>query len=171
MSDEFIRQMARHSDYGSEEEVWTVFRDRFMLKGRCEARGVRKCPCKPWVVASYLLEQSANGVAAQVLVAMLEAISALHDYHNLSNPCATRVVSLALEQIVHPEIPRSWNREEKAAWARLPPPVRDAIARRENDRDKELRRLQNKQRQTATAPEAKPVADIEDKANDDQKAQ
>jgi hypothetical protein len=33
MSDEFIRQMARHSDYGSEEEVWTVFRDRFMLKG------------------------------------------------------------------------------------------------------------------------------------------
>ena len=55
----------------------------------CEARGVRKCPCKPWVVASYLLEQSANGVPAQVLVAMLEAITALHDYHNLSNPTAT----------------------------------------------------------------------------------
>jgi hypothetical protein len=115
----------------------------------CEARGVRKCPCKPWVVASYLLEQSANGVPAQVLVAMLEAISALHDYHNLSNPCATRVVNLALEQVVHPEIPRSWDKNERAEWARLPPPVRDAIARRENDRDKELRRLQ------ARAAEAK----------------
>jgi hypothetical protein len=110
----------------------------------CEARGVRKCPCKPWVLASYLVEQSANGVPAQVLVAMLEAISALHDYHNLSNPCATRVVNLALEQIVHPEIPRSWTREERAEWIKLPPPVRDAIARRENDRDRELRRLQTK---------------------------
>lgn len=68
----------------------------------CEARGVRKCPAKPWVIASYLAEQSANGVPAQNLVAMLEAITALHDYHNLSNPCATRVVNLALEQIVHP---------------------------------------------------------------------
>lgn len=132
----------------------------------CEARGVRKCPCKPWVVASYLLEQSANGVPAQVLVAMLEAITALHDYHNLSNPTATRIVNLALEQVVHPEIPRSWNRNERAEWAKLPPPVRDAIARRENDRDKELRQLQNKQRQTATAPEAKPVANIEDKTNE-----
>ena len=27
----------------------------------CEARGVRKCPCKPWVVATYLLEKSAEG--------------------------------------------------------------------------------------------------------------
>jgi hypothetical protein len=108
----------------------------------CEARGVRKAPAKSWVVASYLVEQSANGVPAQVLVAMLEAISALHDYHNLSNPCATRVVNLALEQIVHPEIPRSWTREERAEWIKLPPPVRDAIGRRENDRDRAVRRAQ-----------------------------
>ena len=88
------------------------------------------------------------GATAQVILAMLAAVQELHDYHNLSNPCATRVVNLALEQVVHPQIPRSWNKEERAEWAKLPLPVRDAIARRENDRDKELRRLQNKQRQT-----------------------
>jgi hypothetical protein len=95
---------------------------------------------------------------------MLEAITALHDYHNLSNPCATRVVNLALEQIVHPEIPRSWTKDERAEWAKLPPPVRDAIARRENDRDRAVRRAQSElaelKRQSATAPaEAKPVAE------------
>jgi hypothetical protein len=128
----------------------------------CEARSVRKCPCKPWVVASYLLEQNANGVPAQVLVAMLEAISALHDYHNLANPCATRVVNLALEKIISPEVPRSWTREERAEWIKLPPPVRDAIARRENDRDKQIRRLQNLTKQRPqTEPNSKSVINEE----------
>jgi hypothetical protein len=75
---------------------------------------------------------------------------------------------------VYQDWPRSWPREDKVRFAELDPDIREIISKRENDRDKELRRLQNKvaadlQRQTATAPEAKPVADIEDKSNDDQK--
>jgi len=52
-------------------------------------------------------------------------------------------VDAALSEIVKTDPPRSWRTEERAEWARLPPAVRDAITRRENDRDKELRRLQS----------------------------
>jgi hypothetical protein len=92
----------------------------------------------------------------------------------LANPVTTAIVRAALETIIKTDPPRSWPREDKVRFAELDPDIREIISKRENDRDKELRRLQNKvaadlQRQTATAPEAKPVADVEDKSNDDQK--
>jgi hypothetical protein len=40
--------------------------------------------------------------------------------------------------------PRSWNRREKLLWTTLPAGIREAIVRRESDRDRELRRLQSK---------------------------
>jgi hypothetical protein len=117
----------------------------------CEARGVRKCPCKPWVVATYLLEKSAEGIPAEPLLSTLAAVTALHDYHGLSNPVATRVVNLALEKILREERQPRWTKDELIEWRHLPLPVRNAISRREDDRDRELRRLQNeaaKRRQT-----------------------
>ena len=110
----------------------------------CEARSVRKCPCKPWVLATYLLGKSAEGIPAEPLLATLAAVAALHDYHGLSNPVATRVVNLALEQILREERQPRWSKDELIEWRHLPLPIRNAIARREDDRDHELRRLQNK---------------------------
>jgi hypothetical protein len=117
----------------------------------CEARGVRKCPVKNWVLATYLLEKSAEGIPAEPLLATLAAVAALHDHHNLSNPTATRVVNLALEHILREEKQPRWSKDELIEWRHLPLPIRNAIARREEDRDRELRRLQNeaaKRRQT-----------------------
>jgi hypothetical protein len=111
----------------------------------CEARSVRKWPCKPWVLATYLLEKSAEGIPHEPLLATLAAVAALHDFHGLNQPTTARVVNLALEQILREERPpRSWNKDELIEWRLLPPPIRNAIARRENDRDNELRRLQSK---------------------------
>ena len=70
------------------------------LQSGVPARFVRKCPAKPAMVATFLLEQSALGASAQVVVAMLAAIEAIHQHHMLSNPCATAVVDAALDQIV-----------------------------------------------------------------------
>jgi hypothetical protein len=125
----------------------------------CEAKGVRKCACKPWIVATYLLEKSAEGVPAEPLLATLAAVAALHDYHGLSNPVATRVVNLALEQILREERPpRSWNKDELIEWRLLPAPIRNAISRRENERDRALsRRLQADKERLQTAPATKPV--------------
>jgi hypothetical protein len=110
----------------------------------CEARGVRKCPVKPWVLATYLLEKSMEGIPAEPLLATLAAVADLHDYHGLSNPSATRVVNLVLEKILREVRQPRWSKDELIEWRHLPLPVRNAIARRENDRDQELRRLQNK---------------------------
>jgi hypothetical protein len=109
----------------------------------CEARGVRKCPVKNWVLATYLLEKSAEGVPAEPLLATLAAVAALHDHHNLGNPVATRVVNLALEQILREERQPRWSKDELVEWRHLPLPIRNAISRREEDRDRELRRVQN----------------------------
>src|SRR5262249_26479103 len=52
--------------------------------------------------------------------------------------------------------PRSWNKDEKASWVQLPPEIKAAIGRREHQREKELRRLQNQvaELRHKTAPES-----------------
>ncbi len=109
----------------------------------CADRRVCSCPAQPAAVATFLLEQSALGASTEVVIATLKAIQTIHDFHNLSNPCATRLVNHVLEQIVTAETP-NWNKDEKAAWAKLPMLVREAISRRERDRDRVLRTAQNR---------------------------
>jgi hypothetical protein len=119
-------------------------RDRFGLFEKwCSDKSVRRLPAKPWVVAAFILDQTANGRDAQGCLALLAAIEAVHDVHSLSNPTATALVRSALESIIKSDPPRSWPEEDRASWATLPPDIRAIIARRENDRDRELRRKQN----------------------------
>lgn len=112
--------------------------ERFNLFGKwAEGRFVRKLPAKPKSIAAFVLEQRELGAALQVIVALLEAIIALHDYHGLSNPVATKVVDCALERIGGIKPPR-WDSYSRSEWAKLPPLVRDAITKREGQRDKVL---------------------------------
>ncbi len=62
------------------------------------------------------------------------------------NHVRVRVGTRKTVERIAPQVdpPRSWDKDEKEEWALLPASVRAAITRRENDRDKELRRLQNK---------------------------
>jgi hypothetical protein len=132
----------------------------------CEARGVRKCPCKPWVLATYLLEKSLEGIPPEALLSTMAAVAALHDFHNLSNPTATRVVNLALEKILREEKQPRWSKDELIEWRHLPLPIRNAISRREEDRDREIRRMHNelaKLRQTSSADTK--IAHIEEKVD------
>jgi hypothetical protein len=76
-------------------------------------------------------------------MALLAAIEAAHDSHSLSNPTATAVVRQALDKIIKSEAPRSWDKEQKAEWAKLPPEIREAITMRENDRDAAVHRKMN----------------------------
>jgi hypothetical protein len=135
----------------------------------CRSSGVRAIPAAPAIIAFYLRTRMAEGDA----LAAAEAIRIAHQAHGLPCPVSTHVVRSQLNELLEDKPPRSWRADEQLMWATLPPEIRAVIARRERQRDLELRRLQGKvadlQRQTATAPEAKPVADIEDKSNDDQK--
>jgi hypothetical protein len=120
-------------------------RDRFSLFEKwCTEKGVRRLPCKPWVVAAFILSETANGRDAQSCMALLAAIEAAHDSQNLSNPVVTAAVRQVLEKIIKSDPPGGWRPEEKAAWTQLPADVRAAISRCEAARDKGLRQAQNK---------------------------
>jgi hypothetical protein len=107
------------------------------------ARQARRCPAKPATVALWALEQAAMGVPAQQILTQLDAIEHLHDRWGLANPVRTAIVRRVLEGIIKVPPPRSWPHTDKVRFAELPPDIREIIARREQQRDKALRRLQN----------------------------
>ena len=132
------------------------------------SKSVRKCPAKPHVVAAFCIEQHQMGAAPQVILAMLAAVEALHDYHGLSNPVRTSAVRAALDTIIKVDPPRSWPREDKVRFAQLDPDIRQVIAEREALRDRALRRAQNEaveaKKRHSDADEF--VIKLEDKSND-----
>lgn len=126
------------------------------------ARGARRCPAKPATIALFVLTQSELGVPEGQILLELDAIERLHDRHSLPNPVRTVAVRTALETVIEIDVPRSWSKDDKAAFAMLPVDIKRAISLRERQRDTALRRAQNeaaKLRQTNGA--AKPVHQTE----------
>jgi hypothetical protein len=107
----------------------------------CERHSVRACAAKPTTIAQWVLDHGHLG--ADNVMAVLAAIEAIHAHHGLANPTKTPIVSKALEQHFQSEAPRSWKADEKLLFATLPEAVKQVIARRERDRERELRRAQN----------------------------
>jgi hypothetical protein len=107
----------------------------------CGGKSARKLPAKPATVAAYVLDSAAMGVPAEAILAVLRAIDVAHDHYALSSPVHTALTQAALEQIApSPEPPRSWGRDQRAAWAALPIQVRGIITARERERDTALKR-------------------------------
>ena len=101
-------------------------------------RGVRWLPAKGSTISSYALEVAHRGDAF-----VLETIAAIERAHfaaGLANPTATPTVWNVVSKIVTVEPPRSWPKNEKAMFALLPPEIKVVIAKREHDREIEIRR-------------------------------
>ena len=142
--------------------------ERLDIFGKWAAsKSVRKCPAKPHVVAAFCLDQHQMGAAPQVILAILAAVEALHEYHGLSNPVRTSAVRAALDTIIKIDLPRSWPASNKVLFAQLDPDIREIISRREQQRDKALRRLQNEaaeQRQKNGADKSVQTKEVENEA-------
>ena len=108
----------------------------------CERHSVRPCPSRPTTIAQWVLEHGHLG--ADNVMAVLAAIEAIHAHHGLANPVKTPIVSKALEQHFRSEAPRSWPGSEKILFSTLPEAIKQVIARRERDRERELRSCQNR---------------------------
>ena len=108
----------------------------------CERHSVRACPSRPTTIAQWVLEHGHLG--ADNVMAILGAVEALHFHHSLASPTKTPIVSKALEQHFQSEAPRSWKTDEKLLFATLPEAIKQIIARRERDRERELRSCQNR---------------------------
>jgi len=108
----------------------------------CRDKSARSVPAKVWCVAAYVLDRHKQGIAESQIFDELGALKRLHDKWRLPNPVMTAIVSAAIERITQTRPPRSWPKEDKALFATLPAQIRHRIAMREDQRDKELRRLQ-----------------------------
>ena len=124
---------------------------------------VRHCPSKPSSVAAFILIQAGAGVPRPQIVKQLDAIERLHDVFGLSNPVATTSARYALSNVSQIEPPRSWPKADKLKFELLPVEIRAVIAQREQDRDKELRRIQNAaaEKRHPDSADQKPVNSIE----------
>jgi hypothetical protein len=109
----------------------------------CEFHKVRSLGARPTSVAAFIRWQQDNGVTREKIADSLSAIEAMHFAAGQSNPCATPVVRMVTGGSTV-EAPRSWTKEEKQnLWPQLPPDIQQVIARREHDREREMRRAQN----------------------------
>ena len=132
----------------------------------CEVQRVRALPARPTSVAAFVCWQQDQHVPRQVIVETLSAIEALHIAASVGNPVVAPVVSATLGSTVEP--PRSWKKEDKEFFATLPLHAQEIVARREQERETNLRRGQNelaemKKRQSDGA-DTKPVTEtVEEK--------
>jgi hypothetical protein len=112
----------------------------------CKEASVRHCPAKPHVIAAYTLIAHQRGVPASTIVEQLCAVGRLHDKFGLANPIATHVVQEVLRSIGGDQVapPRSWPKADQAAFALAPRAIQAVVARREKDRERELRNCQNR---------------------------
>jgi hypothetical protein len=135
--------------------------ERFDIFGKwCASKQARKCPAKPKTVAAFVLAQHELGATAQVILSILAAVEALHNFHGLSNPVQTAIVRAALDTIIKVDLPRGWSVSERVEFALLPPDVRQIILDKERLRDKAVRRAQNEAaelRKRHSGAETKPV--------------
>jgi hypothetical protein len=122
-------------------ELTQDVRDRLaVFIAYCKSNNVRHCPARPQTCAAFTKAEAANGRDPQGIVSLLAAVDDLHQHHGLASPTHTQVVRATLDNIIKVDPPRSWPAAEKAEFARLPPTIREIIAKRENNRDRELRR-------------------------------
>jgi hypothetical protein len=125
-----------------------------------KTKGVRKCPCKPHVLACFIQEHHALGVPPEQIIEIVKAVDDLHQYHGLPSPLFTQVARAALSQAVKATAPRGWNKDERGAFdALVDPLIKQAVSRHEYLRDRDLRRRQNeiselKKRLLSTADES-----------------
>jgi len=129
----------------------------------CGSKATKVCPSSPDVVAAFVDQQSFQG--ERFILETLKAIELLHDHFNFANPVATARVRDAVAKIVKVDPPRAWSRAEKELFRTVSPSVQAIIAKREKDRDREVRRLQNEraeERKRLAASEPQPAEQQKD---------
>jgi hypothetical protein len=159
-------EMALASNFPRPPELSPVEQQRLIpWLSWCEQQRVRPIKARPTTVAAYVRYQQDQGIPRPLIAERLEAIEALHEAAALANPVATGVVRTTTAGSTI-EVPRSWAKDEKQLFTQLPVEIQRVIARREADRETQMRRSQNEaadlRRLLKTAAETKPVTQKED---------
>jgi hypothetical protein len=125
----------------------------------CGNQKVRALPARPTSVAAFVQWQLDQRVPRQAIVETLQAIENLHFAASVGNPVSAPVVAATLGSTIDP--PRSWTKDDKAYFTTLPLHTQEIVARREQQRETDLRRRQNalaeERKRLQAAADPKPV--------------
>jgi hypothetical protein len=107
----------------------------------CELSGASFCPATPAMVARFVADCAALGIAR--LWPAVQEISRLHVSAGLADPTRGETVAQAISDVARIDPPRSWPGEQKHKFKLLPYDIQAFVAAHEQQREKALRRAQN----------------------------
>lgn len=115
----------------------------------CGLHSLEAFPAAPSTVARFVSDIAATGV--DKIWPMIGEISRAHYVVGLADPTLGGPVSVALNTIAKIDPPRSWPKEHKFQFTRLPYDLQVYVAAHDKQREAEIRRGQN---EAATARQA-----------------
>lgn len=124
----------------------------------CELSGASVCPAAPVMVARFVADCAALGIAR--LWPAVQEISRLHVSAGFADPTVGGPVAKIISDVAQIDPPRSWPDEKKQSFKLLPYDVQLFIVAHEKQREQALRRAQNdaaRARKEITSREAPPT--------------
>jgi hypothetical protein len=113
-----------------------------MFANWCQLRGEVGLPASPATIGRFIDDIAVMGI--EKVWDQIQQIRREHYVRELGDPTLGHgPVADALNRISGLKAPRSWRDEAKYEWGGLPYPVQLELVRREEQRDREVRRLQN----------------------------
>jgi hypothetical protein len=127
----------------------------------CALHGHQPIPASPTMIARFIAELTPLGVE-RVWQAVLE-ISRAHYTIGLPDPTVSAPVVIEMNRLSGIKPPRSWPAEEKVRFLTLPYDVQAYLAKREAQRDEEIKKIHRefaklKKEQTNGIPQTDSVA-------------
>jgi hypothetical protein len=107
----------------------------------CALRGEQAIPASPTIIARFIADISPLGID-RVWPEILQ-ISRAHYTVGLPDVTNSFPVANAINELSKLEPPRSWPAAEKPRFLTLPYDIQLTISKREADRDKQIRTMQN----------------------------
>jgi hypothetical protein len=107
----------------------------------CELNGASWCPAAPADVAKFVTDCASVGI--ERLWPAVQEISKAHVSLGLADPTLGGLAAAAIGDVAGICPPRSWPSESKQHFRSLPYDVQVYLARREEQRDRAVRRAQN----------------------------
>jgi hypothetical protein len=104
----------------------------------CAQWKVPALPARPATIAAFVLQNQTLG--AEALLSVLSEIAAAHITASFSDPTTQWQVNAVMAQLAKIEQPRSWTKEDRIEFSRLPVTVQAIVLRRESERDAALQR-------------------------------
>jgi hypothetical protein len=113
-----------------------------MFANWCALKGEQALPASPAAIGKFIDDIAALGI--EKVWDQVQQIRREHYVRELGDPTlGPGPVADAINRISKVVAPRSWRAEARAEFMSLPWPVQVEISKRETERDREVRRLQN----------------------------